>query len=303
MPIIILTVTFFFHVILPIFFLLWIRNGKSTYRIDLLFKLIQVLSFLVLLYTVGRWENLSAYLRTPLTLLYFLLYVLAVFKKWKELPSYPTEKKLRYYTLSSIMPLIFLLLVAEILHGSYSYPGNSTDLHAPLRNSYVGQGGNSVFINYHQAFNPQKYALDLTVLNAWGARANTLFPKQLEDFVIYKDTIFAPCDGPIVKLTDDMEDTPLGGKYTGHPAGNHIVFGLDSSIIVIAHALKNSYFVKEGDVVKKGQPIALVGNSGNSPEPHLHIHSESGHAMDQGKGIPITFNHLFAVRNDFLPGN
>jgi murein DD-endopeptidase MepM/ murein hydrolase activator NlpD len=30
--------------------------------------------------------------------------------------------------------------------------------------------------------------------------------------------------------------------------------------------------VKVGDRVKKGQVLALVGNSGNSTEPHLHFH-------------------------------
>lgn len=300
MQIVTLVATFFFHLILPISFLFWISKAKSEYKTDLLFKLIQCLSFLILLYTVGRWENLSAYLRTPLTLFYFLLYLLAVIKKWKILLPFPTEKKIRYYTFNSTMPLIFLFLVAEIVQGSYAYTGNSTDLHSPLRKSYVGQGGNSIFLNYHQAYNSQKHAMDLTILNAWGARANTLFPIALEDFVIYKDTIFSPCDCSVIKLTNGMEDTPLGDNYTGHPAGNHIIFGLDTSLIVIAHVLKNSYFVQEGDVVKKGQPIALVGNSGHSDEPHVHIHAESGHLLDHGNGIPITFDHVFAVRNDFL---
>lgn len=43
-----------------------------------------------------------------------------------------------------------------------------------------------------------------------------------------------------------------------------------------------------------GDAIGLVGNSGSTTEPHLHIH-----AVDPGThaGVPITFEGRFPVRN------
>ncbi|MCX6285893.1 MAG: M23 family metallopeptidase [Bacteroidetes bacterium] len=44
-----------------------------------------------------------------------------------------------------------------------------------------------------------------------------------------------------------------------------------------AHCVKGSFMVKAGDKVKKGQPLALLVNSGNSDAPHLHF--EIGHLL------------------------
>ena len=60
--------------------------------------------------------------------------------------------------------------------------------------------------------------------------------------------------------------------------------------------------VTTGDIVKKGQPIARVGNSGRTSNPHLHIHACSGtdtsKILHGGNGIPIYFDGKFPVRND-----
>jgi hypothetical protein len=43
----------------------------------------------------------------------------------------------------------------------------------------------------------------------------------------------------------------------------------------LSHLKKGSIKVAEGDYVKKGQVLALVGNSGRSPYPHLHVQFQS----------------------------
>lgn len=64
--------------------------------------------------------------------------------------------------------------------------------------------------------------------------------------------------------------------------------------VELAHLQKGSVRVETGDPVKMGQSIALVGNSGNTSEPHLHIH-----AVDptSGKAIPLTIDGLTPARN------
>ena len=39
----------------------------------------------------------------------------------------------------------------------------------------------------------------------------------------------------------------------------------------LSHLKRESIKVKEGDYVKRGDILALCGNSGRSPEPHIHF--------------------------------
>jgi len=46
--------------------------------------------------------------------------------------------------------------------------------------------------------------------------------------------------------------------------------------------------VKLGDKVRRGQVLGLVGNSGNSTEPHLHFHIENGSSPLGAEGLPYS---------------
>ncbi|KAG6559068.1 hypothetical protein RHABOEDO_001811 [Candidatus Rhabdochlamydia oedothoracis] len=90
-----------------------------------------------------------------------------------------------------------------------------------------------------------------------------------------------------------------------NPAGNYLAIHKSENeiIVILANLMKGSLLVKRGDVVKKGQLIARVGNSGLTSEPYLHIHAVLNHIGDflfMGEGIPITFNQRFLVRNDLI---
>ena len=64
--------------------------------------------------------------------------------------------------------------------------------------------------------------------------------------------------------------------------------------------------VRVGDSAFMGQSLALVGNSGNTSEPHLHMHvTVGGDVSDamRGRGVPIAFGGKFPVRNDVFRGS
>ncbi len=55
-------------------------------------------------------------------------------------------------------------------------------------------------------------------------------------------------------------------------AGNHVMIETkDGYIVFLAHLRNGSVQVNEGDIIKTGDLIGNVGNSGNSTAPHLHI--------------------------------
>ncbi|MGI9182408.1 MAG: hypothetical protein ACR2H9_18165 [Longimicrobiaceae bacterium] len=49
--------------------------------------------------------------------------------------------------------------------------------------------------------------------------------------------------------------------------------------------------------------LGRVGNSGNTTQPHLHIHGERGGTATSildGEGVPIRFDGHFLVRNSLV---
>jgi hypothetical protein len=97
----------------------------------------------------------------------------------------------------------------------------------------------------------------------------------------------------------------------GHPiaknadaAGNHVVLRCGAYRVVLAHLQRGSVVVELGANVSVGDRLGLVGNSGNTTEPHLHIHAVAGDAEDRdhllwlSTGVPLKFDGRFLVRGD-----
>ena len=62
---------------------------------------------------------------------------------------------------------------------------------------------------------------------------------------------------------------------------------------VIAHLKKGSVLVEAGDRVQEGEPIGACGNSGNTSEPHIHIHHQRqdprNRPLNFSEGLPLYF--------------
>lgn len=95
---------------------------------------------------------------------------------------------------------------------------------------------------------------------------------QCEDYFCYSKPVIAAGDGVVEEIQDAIDDNVIGEVNLVNNWGNTIVIkhkeGLYSKV---SHIKKNSFKVKKGDTVKKGDIIAACGNSGRSPRPHLHF--------------------------------
>jgi len=74
--------------------------------------------------------------------------------------------------------------------------------------------------------------------------------------------------------------------------GNHIVIRHGDEYSFYAHLKPGSLRVKVEDTVTRGQPIAAVGSSGSSTEPHLHFHVCDGPDAMACAGIPAKFENV-----------
>ena len=166
----------------------------------------------------------------------------------------------------------------------------------PLKNGiyYISAGGSTDIINYHNIYAPERYAHDIFKLNIYGFRAQGIYPSHLFKYEIFGDTIFSPCNGLVITAIDSFKDKspPEVGKLT---EGNEIYIRDKDVIVNMSHLMQGSLMVNKGDTVVIGQPIACVGNSGRSSEPHLHIQAQKNNL-----GIPMEFDGRFLVRNSLV---
>jgi murein DD-endopeptidase MepM/ murein hydrolase activator NlpD len=167
-------------------------------------------------------------------------------------------------------------------------------LRFPLRGGcyVIGQGGPRP-LNAHHPVVAQRGAVDILGLDG-GRRGQGILPAELERYAIYGRPVYAPVTGTIRFAVDDRPDAPIGEPDPAHAPGNHVVIEADGVRIVLAHLQPGSVAVRTGDPVEEGALLGLVGNSGNSTEPHLHLHAET--TGDGGATVPV--HMLFEAPED-----
>ncbi len=95
---------------------------------------------------------------------------------------------------------------------------------------------------------------------------------ELENYYCYNKPVLAPADGFVQEITDFIEENEIGRVNKEQNWGNSIVLRHAEGLYTkMSHLRKNSFRFKTGDYVRKGEVIAACGNSGRSPEPHLHF--------------------------------
>ncbi len=117
----------------------------------------------------------------------------------------------------------------------------------------------------------------------------------------YGVPVYAPCTGLVVIAMDGLPDMPVPQMDRDHMAGNHVLLRCANADVLLGHLQPGSLRVVARDHVSAGELIAAVGNSGNTGEPHLHIHAQQAGTVPEpisGNPLPISLNGRFLVRND-----
>jgi hypothetical protein len=261
--------------------------GADWRRPEISASIAVIAAFVLYMFFVGRWDSTSCRLRYV-----FLLALVTV-----------------TWLIGGWMPSGLIVLGTIALWCYLHRPPRERALECsfPLRAGTfcVVHGGDYQLLNHHRKSRSQRYALDIVKLNFLGGRAAGIYPAHLEAYRIFNEVVYAPCAGSVTASVDDQPDLPPGQMDRNNIAGNHIVIrcaGIDV-YIGIAHLRQGSVLVRTGEEVAAGQPLARVGNSGHTSEPHLHIHAKRGGAADSmldGEGVPIRFNGRWLIRSSIV---
>jgi murein DD-endopeptidase MepM/ murein hydrolase activator NlpD len=167
---------------------------------------------------------------------------------------------------------------------------------------YIAQGGGVPVLNHHSAVRAQAYALDIVALNGFGTRATGLHAGDLEDYAIYGEAVVAPCSGRDISARGDLADLKPSERDPANLAGNHVVIVCYGATIILAHLKPGSIEVAAGEEVRAQARVGTVGNSGNTDEPHLHIHAVRGTVAGRAvshtaEPVPMRFDGRCLARN------
>lgn len=258
------------------------------------------------LYLFGRWDVVGVSLRYWIGASCLLGAFLSVVRVYDR--PLVTENGIHWRWGAVLEGAFFIVVLVWGLMG-YWPERPTASIEPPLRGEayYVAHGGGTAPINYHSAASTsQRYALDINQLNGWGLRADGLTPDRLSEYAIYGDTVYSPLTGTVVEAVDSLRDRRWPEEQPA--VGNHVWLHRDSLYVVLAHLKQGSVRVEAGERVEAGQPVARIGHTGNTTEPHLHLHAvtvpgDSGPPTDSlahGTPVPLTFDGRFLTRNDRL---
>ncbi len=299
-------------VALPLLLICWVWLRPMQRKSDWVVRVLLVGVYLGWVFWTGRWGLSSIHLRY----VWIVLWIGgAAFSAWRgrsgaSSPSVSTERSLIAWSglgLRVLFVALFGYLAGAALQ-SHRPSEEPLAVESPLRGGgyLVGHGGRTSATNYHgDAAPPQTYALDIGRVNVWGARASSLLPTDLDDYAIYGSPVYSPISGRVVVAVDTMPDLVPPLSQPGGPAGNHVVVRSGDVYFFLAHLQSGSVRVSAGDSVAAGTVVGVVGNSGNTTEPHLHLHAvriADEVALDDllwsGEPIPLRIDGRFLVRGD-----
>ena len=164
---------------------------------------------------------------------------------------------------------------------------NSVPLLVPFMGQWsIYQGFNGA--HTHKA--PWQHALDFYITEDGMSFKGEA--RELKDFYCFGLPVLSPAHGQVIRTFDKLVDNNPGEVDVKNNWGNFILIRLDSGLhVMLAHLSQNSVLVNEGDRVKPGEKIAACGNSGRSPQPHLHLQVQRSPDL----GSPTHPFHLASV--------
>jgi len=147
-------------------------------------------------------------------------------------------------------------------------------------------------------FFPERYSIDIMEVD----ESNNLFvgdPNLNESWLGYGAELIAVADGVVSRVVKGLPDNKPGESppfpiSLSDGAGNIVILYIGNGTYVLyAHLIPGSNdHLEVGDLVKKGEKVGLLGNTGQSGAPHLHFQVMDGNSIAQAEGLPFVFEQF-----------
>jgi Peptidase family M23 len=304
------------HLVVPLALILWtwIRSYSSITAWGV--QILVLISYTAFIFLLGAWVFASFYVRYALLILTIVTAVCS-FMRIRGLPLFVTPHFTGWigYGAGLIISVVLVYFVVGAVR-SHFYDETPVNLAFPFEHGTyaVFEGGNgrtSSLMNYHYGSTihqgarinlSMRYAVDIAKVTSWGNDAAGFLPRQNGKYAIFNQVVYSPCDGEVSEVEDKWpNETPWSGNPP-YNVGNHILITANGFGVLMGHLQKGSMMVKTGDRVKKGQAVALAGNSGWTSQPHLHIQAmrKSTGSFWGWEGMPILFDDKNPVKNSLF---
>jgi len=145
-----------------------------------------------------------------------------------------------------------------------------------------------------RAVDSRRYAIDWKQVRDGASYSGDA--RDVRSYYSYGKAVLAVADGRVVTARDGLPNNIPGHGDSFHPAvpisletvaGNTMMLDLGGGqFAYYMHLQPGSLRVKEGDHVRRGQVIALLGASGDAREPHLHFEVTTSSKLLAGEGVP-----------------
>lgn len=298
------------QLVIPLGLLVWLVWGRPSSVAALAARAALGGCYLAAIGVGGLWLILPWY--TPF--IYGVLLLVAASYAFRSMPTLPG-------LLADRGSRVGLALVASAAVGFaglslYMTSGwrtsrNAVELWFPLRRGtyQVVNGGGNELINAHlrtltgERFRPwrgQSFGVDVVKLDRFGLRVRGLLPSDPAVYEIFGEPVYAPCAGRVIATLDGVAEMRPPTMDREHMTGNHVILECDRIWVLLGHLQRGSLRVRGDERVEPGQWLARVGNTGNTNEPHLHIHAQrpgTESAPFSGDPLPIRFGPKYPVRN------
>jgi murein DD-endopeptidase len=185
------------------------------------------------------------------------------------------------------------IAISSPLRGDHWLAGNGPSNSSAHRRALLPIDGHAAIA--------QRFAIDWVRLRDDGKTFHD-DAKDNKNYLAYGTDALAVADGVVTEVKDGIPENIPGIDSRAVPitletvGGNHVILDIGGGHFAFyAHLQPGTLRVKLGEKVRRGQVLGLVGNSGNSTEPHLHFHIENANSPLGAEGLPYSLSSFEVV--------
>jgi murein DD-endopeptidase MepM/ murein hydrolase activator NlpD len=191
--------------------------------------------------------------------------------------------------LAGVCGLIFTMDAYGTFPSAHDFSPIDVVFHLPLDGPItVAWGGPRARTNHHVNSPAERWGYDLLI--AIDGSTHVGDGRSVTSFHAYDRPVYAPAGGRVIEVHDGEPDAQPGRAEPWRRGGNYIVLEIaPRQYLFLVHLRAGTIRIQPGDDVERGDLVAHIGNSGNTSEPHLHLHVQDTPRPGDGQGVPFYF--------------